>query len=341
MPRKTNLVKCLEARGLKVEYVPGWSTRGSSSFNPKGVMAHWTAGPRNSKGRPSLRVVTNGRPGLPGPLCNVYLDRVGVAVVVAAGRANHGGNGVWKGAKGNSSFFGVEAEAADGDDWTDAQRESYPKVCAALLDAIKQSDASWVCGHSEYALPKGRKIDINGYTTAELRKQVAQVLDGKKVTPSKPKPKPKPENTVKVKANSGNSKASNIAIAKMLNSIGFDAGYPDGVPGTRLKAGVMAYQKSQEYYPGMKVDGDWGPMTQKHYEWVRDDLQPMLNKWSASQRVSLLACDGSYAKLVRKCIIAVQTDNYKLYVKAGGYYKDGLAGPITCKFLGIKKHPNA
>lgn len=338
MPRMTNLVKCLEARGLKPEYVPGWTERGSSSFNPKGVVAHWTAGPRNSKTRPSLRVVTVGHSSLPGPLCNVYLDRKGIPVVVAAGRANHAGRGVWKGAEGNSSFFGIEAEAADGADWTDAQREAYPKVCAALLDAIKQTSASWVCGHSEYALPKGRKIDINGYTTEKLRSQVAAILSGKPA-PAKPKPKPNPAPT-KVKANSGNSKADNIAIAKMLNALGYDAGYPDGIPGTRLKSGVLAYQRDQEYYPGLKADGDWGSKTQAHYDWVRKVLQPALNKWRASQRVSLLACDGNYSKLTRKCVNAVQTDNYKEYLLAGGYYRDGLAGPVTCKFMGIRKHPN-
>lgn len=56
-------------------------------------MDHWTAGPSKSKARPSLRVVTNGRPGLPRPLCNVYLDRKGVAVIVAPGRANYAGYG--------------------------------------------------------------------------------------------------------------------------------------------------------------------------------------------------------------------------------------------------------
>ncbi|MNW62747.1 hypothetical protein D3C74_408990 [compost metagenome] len=113
------------------------------------------------------------------------------------------------------------------------------------------------------------------------------------------------------------------------------------MPGPRLRAGVKAYQQAQEYFPGMKADGNWGPMTQAHFEWVRDELQPTLNGWKASKRVSELALDGSYGPLVRKCVRATQSDNYALYQKAGGYYKDGLAGPITCAFLGVKKHPSA
>lgn len=154
----------------------------------------------------------------------------------------------------------------------------------------------------------------------------------------------KPAGTVKpktVKANSGNSRLDNIAIAELLNDLGYKAGVPDGVPGPYLKAGVLAYQRAQRYYPGMKPDGDWGEMTQDHFEWVRDVLQPMLNKWDASQRVSILKPDGDYAALTERCVKACQTDNYAAYKNAGGYYKDGEAGPVTCKFLGIRKHPSA
>lgn len=52
-----------------------------------------------------------------------------------------------------------------------------------------------VCGHSEYALPRGRKVDINGYTMDSMRAQTQTVLRGQKPTikpseSSKPKPKP-------------------------------------------------------------------------------------------------------------------------------------------------------
>jgi hypothetical protein len=166
------LPAALACWGLQVEVVPGWETRSAGSFNPVGALCHWTAGPRGSTSRPSLSIVTNGRPDLPGPLCNVYLARNGVAIVVAAGRANHGGAGVWHGATGNSAFFGTEAEAADNSDFTAAQRWAYPRVNAAYMD-LGVTGVGMIAGHSEYATPPGRKQDINGYTMDDMRLQVA------------------------------------------------------------------------------------------------------------------------------------------------------------------------
>jgi hypothetical protein len=173
MPRRTDIVAALQARGVPVEVIPGWQTRGSSSFAPKGVVCHWTAGPRGTTTRPSLNVCVNGRPDLPGPLCNVYLDRRGVAVVVAAGRANHAGTGGKDGLAGNSSVYGIEAECGGDGDWTAEQRKAYPRVVAALLDTV-DAPASRAYGHHEWA--PNRKIDIRDYTMNRMRSEVASVL---------------------------------------------------------------------------------------------------------------------------------------------------------------------
>lgn len=178
MAYQTILPRALAARGLIVETVPGWETRGSSSFSPGGAICHWTAGPRRSLTRPSLNICVNGRSDLPGPLANVYLDRNGVAVVLAAGKANHAGNGNWRGLTHNGQLFGTEAEAADSTDFTTAQRVAYPKVNAAYGD-IGGFDESMVAGHSEFALPRGRKQDINGYTMDDMRSAVRAVRAGK------------------------------------------------------------------------------------------------------------------------------------------------------------------
>jgi len=76
----------------------------------RGVMCHHTAGPKNGI-MPSLGVVTDGRPGLAGPLSQLCLGRDGTYFVVAAGLAFHAGAGQWQGiTSGNSSFIGIEAE---------------------------------------------------------------------------------------------------------------------------------------------------------------------------------------------------------------------------------------
>lgn len=177
MAAQLGLPDALRRRGLTVETVAGWETRSAGSFNPKGAVCHWTAGPANATGRPSLNVVVNGRPGLSGPLCNVYLDRAGIAVVVSANRANHAGVGNWKSLTGNSAVFGTEAEGASSGDFTAAQRWAYPRVNAAYSD-LGGFGADMVCGHSEWATPAGRKTDINGYTMTEMRAQVAALRAG-------------------------------------------------------------------------------------------------------------------------------------------------------------------
>lgn len=153
----TRIPSDLARFGLKVELVPGWETRGSSSFAPAGVVDHWTAGPRGTMARPSLNVCVYGRSDLPGPLANIYLARDGTCVVLAAGRANHAGTGGWRGLVGNSAVYGIEAESAGDGDWTPAMLDAYPRLNAALLSGLGRG-VEWLCGHHLWA--PGRKIDI-------------------------------------------------------------------------------------------------------------------------------------------------------------------------------------
>lgn len=188
MVMMNNQYKWMKYVGLEVLTLRGWSTRGSSSFSPTIAMCHWIAGPRGVKPprRPSLSVIRDGHSRLPGPLANNYMGRAGEVVLVAAGRPNHAGYGYWKGVTGNTGAMGTEPECADNSDWTEEQRKSYPLIKIAELFAMWEKGLiSWnqitsnrVVGHSEYALPKGRKIDINGYTMAEMRAQIAALIPG-------------------------------------------------------------------------------------------------------------------------------------------------------------------
>jgi len=172
VPFMTRIPSDLAKFGLKVELVPGWETRGSSSFAPAGVTCHWTAGPKGTAGRPSLNICVNGRTGIPGPLCNIYLARDGTCVVVSAGRANHAGAGGFRGLVGNSAVYGIEAESGGDGDWTPAMLAAYPRLVAALLSGLGR-DASWAHGHHEWA--PTRKIDIRDIMPA-VRSGAAQIL---------------------------------------------------------------------------------------------------------------------------------------------------------------------
>lgn len=174
MPFKTDIGTYIQKYGVPVEYVPGWEKRGNVSFNPKAVVAHHTAGAPTGI-RPSLNVCTYGRAGLSGPLCNIFLDRNGVAVVVAAGRANHAGVGGFRGLTGNSAVFGIEAESTGVGTlpWTDAQLKSYPKVIAGLLDSIGQ-DHTWVTNHKVWA--PTRKVDCAGLTNDWFQNETRKAM---------------------------------------------------------------------------------------------------------------------------------------------------------------------
>jgi peptidoglycan hydrolase-like protein with peptidoglycan-binding domain len=132
---------------------------------------------------PSLGVVTNGRPDLPGPLSQLCLGRDGTFFVVAAGRCNHAGKGSWQGiATGNSSFIGIEAEntgetiGPKADPWPAVQLDAYRQGVAAILTKIAEN-AIMCCGHREYALPVGRKNDPT-FDMDEFRRQVAAIMGG-------------------------------------------------------------------------------------------------------------------------------------------------------------------
>ncbi len=178
----TWLADVLRNAKLNVAEQPGWRNRGRGDVGKiLGVMCHHTAGPPKGN-MPCLNVVTNGRTGadaLAGPLSQLCLGRDGTFYVVAAGRANHAGAGVWQEIQtGNSSFIGIEAEntgLAD-DSWPDVQMDAYRRGVAAILKKIGAS-AEMCCGHKEYALPPGRKDDPS-FDMNAFRKAVAAIMAG-------------------------------------------------------------------------------------------------------------------------------------------------------------------
>jgi hypothetical protein len=178
--RDTGIAARLRAAGLNVVEVPGWQTRGSADFAPRGSVDHHTAGPLSGNA-PSLNTVVKGRADLPGPLCNVLVARDGTCYVVAAGRANHAGTGGWAGLSGNRSVFGVEREntGTGSEPWGSTPGtfdfEVAAKVHAALI-SVHGADPRLVCEHKEWA-PR-RKVDAYGVDGNQMRLRVAYYLQG-------------------------------------------------------------------------------------------------------------------------------------------------------------------
>lgn len=156
------MAEVLRAAGLTVIEQPGWKGRGVELTGVDGIIGHHTAcGPTGDC--PSLSVVTNGRPDLAGPLCQLLLCRSGTFHAIADGKANHAGAGAWPGFRGNTDVLGIEAEnQGNGTDvWPRAQMDAYARGVAAILAHVGL-DESRFCAHYEWATPKGRKVDPRG-----------------------------------------------------------------------------------------------------------------------------------------------------------------------------------
>lgn len=168
------------AAGLKVIEEPGWKTRGSSTFDPKGVICHHTAIDSDTA---SVRVVRDGRSDLQGPLSQFVLAKDGTVYVIAAGKANHAGEGRWREMLGNTTSFGIEAvNKGNGTPWPVIQLDAYKRLCAALLKHMKRT-AQDVAAHREYCLPVGRKIDPKGIDMVAFRKDIDLLLKPMEIKP--------------------------------------------------------------------------------------------------------------------------------------------------------------
>lgn len=177
MARILWLADKLRQWGLVTVEVDGWRTRGSDNFSPRAMLAHHTGG-ASTGDMPSLRVIRDGRPDLPGPLAHVGLGRSGTCYVVASGRCNHAGTGKWLDiTSGNTSMVSVEAENDGVQGWPEVQVEAYVRLSAAICDGLSVS-AAWVAGHKEYATPPGRKPDPHHIDMTAFRERVRNLLAG-------------------------------------------------------------------------------------------------------------------------------------------------------------------
>jgi peptidoglycan hydrolase-like protein with peptidoglycan-binding domain len=252
----TWLPQVLEDAGLKVATVEGWELRGGEMGTVRGVICHHTASPRRDLNMPSLNILRDGRSDLPGPLSQLGLGRDGTFYVIAAGRCNHAGSGLWNGvSRGNSHFIGIEAENTGRDDdfpWPQVQIEAYQRGVAAILRHLKLN-AECCAGHKEYALPLGRKpdpsLDMPGFRAA-----VARILSGEAPPPQlipavEPAPSPK-VGTPRPTLRRGSREEQWVRELQMLLGVAVDGNF-----GGKTEAAVRAFQRDQHIVP----DGIVGP----------------------------------------------------------------------------------
>jgi peptidoglycan hydrolase-like protein with peptidoglycan-binding domain len=253
----TWLPTALKNAGLKVAEVDGWPNRGGGDMGSvRGVLCHHTAGPRTGN-MPSLNILVKGRPGLPGPLCQLGLARDGTYYVIAAGRANHAGRGQWQGIEtGNSSFIGIEAENAGipADTWPEVQLDAYYRGTAAILSHIKQG-ADMCCGHKEYALPPGRKPDPHSLDMDAFRAEVAKHLEH----PNPPKLIPAKDPDDRPTLRRGAPHNPRFLVETVQRKVGITGRKVDGVFGPMTEAAVRQFQREH----GLVPDGIVGPKTWK------------------------------------------------------------------------------
>jgi hypothetical protein len=175
----TWLADVLRAAGCRVVEEDGWKTRGrDGSFAPKAIMMHHDASPAGETSN-GVDVIRDGRPGLGGPLSQLWLAYDGTWHVVAAGRANHAGEGGPWGViahdQGNRDGIGIETDHTTDEKWSDPQRSEGLRGVHALcqhmgIDTPAEIDRA-VTAHKEYA--PDRKVDPDPMDMDNARHQLA------------------------------------------------------------------------------------------------------------------------------------------------------------------------
>lgn len=182
----SNMANVLRAAGINVVEVDGWAGRGYAGEDLReyrGNLWHHTATNRSAFARsnaPTLNMCVNGRPDLPGPLCNAVVGRDATVYLIAAGKANHAGRGSAHNIPadmGNYYLFGWEMESSGIApwDWTPEQLAIVPLIAAATERAY---GIELEIGHLEYS--SEGKIDPAGWPGGMdgMRSSINAVLAG-------------------------------------------------------------------------------------------------------------------------------------------------------------------
>jgi peptidoglycan hydrolase-like protein with peptidoglycan-binding domain len=318
----TWLADVLRAAGLKVAEQPGWQSRGRGPMGSvRGVICHHTAGPKSGI-MPSLKVVTDGRPGLDGPLAQLGLGRDGTWFVIAAGRANHAGAGAWKGiTAGNTSFIGIEAEnqGIPADPWPAVQVDAYKRGVAAILKKLG-ADVSMCIGHKEWA-PR-RKIDPS-FDMDDFRAAVTAIMAGS--GPAPPLIPPKDDDDRPTLRRGAVGEAVKIVQAAVRVAV-------DGIFGAATEAAVRQFQRDH----GLVPDGIVGPLCWAAIIAAGAGAPPQAPAGEAKSRPTLRRGDRGEAVKIVQAKVGVHDDGIfgpateaavREFQRSHGLAPDGIVGP--------------
>lgn len=170
--------EAFKAFGINFTEEGGWRGRGHGDIkDPRFIVIHHTAGGGSDQG--DIRVVTNGRSDLPGPLSQLVFKRNGEPHIIAQGVSWHAyGTINFRGVaarSGNYYSLGIEGVSNGYNDWTEAQRREYPRIVAALLKYMGLPADAWIF-HRDYQ--PGEKIDPAGFDRDWFARQVRAYYDG-------------------------------------------------------------------------------------------------------------------------------------------------------------------
>jgi hypothetical protein len=186
----TWLADVLRNAGCSVVEYPGWKTRGrprtTGAFTPHAAVVHHDASAPGPSPALARFIAEEGRPPeVPAPLAQLWIcdgcgDRhpVGTWHVLAAGRANHAGEGDGWGTiaagQGNRDALGIEMDNTTGEPTPVPMYESLVTGLAAIMRHLRARPTNSICGHKEYA--PGRKVDPDDIDCDELRADVSATL---------------------------------------------------------------------------------------------------------------------------------------------------------------------
>lgn len=330
MPRQLWIPEVLRDAGLTVYEEDGWETRGTASFNPIGVMWHHTATPPSWSSRQLTNLLVRGHASLRGPLCQLQLNRDGVYVVVAAGRANHAGRGSWPTIRlGNTQTIGIEA-ANDGvgESWPKEQIDAYIIGTAAILKHLGKSSEN-IVAHKEWA--PSRKVDPRGLDMDEMRSKTQLVIDSPAENNTLPElpsdlnwgqgglPNPVVNSRPIVQYNSTGSSVRRVQ--QFLLDHGVNVGSVDGEFGPRTYTGVKKFQQEKN----LSSDGIVGPAT-----WAELEKSPEKTVSAPAPSVNISArCKTQVLRRGDRgnCVKSLQRALNTLGHNAGA--PDGSFGPKT------------